>query len=124
MSKTKQIVSSEEMVQVVIAGMQEIKAQDITILDLKKLDAAATNYFVICTATSFTHLSSIIEEVEMSVLKAGGDRPKMNPNKSNQQWLVMDYFNVIVHVFLGDVRKRFGLEELWGDAKITNIENI
>ena len=124
MNKAKHLVSSEEMVEVVIDGIQNKKGQDIVVMDLREIDSAVTDYFVICTASSFTQLDAIADEVEDKVLEKSNERPNMNPNRSNQKWLVLDYFNVIVHVFLDETRKRYGLEELWGDAKITTLQNI
>ena len=123
MNKTKDFVSSEELVQVIVGGMKDKKAEDITILDLRNIESAIADFFVICTAGSFTHLDAVTDHVEEQVGTHTGERPNVNANRSNQKWLVLDYFSVVVHLFLEEQRQRYNLEDLWGDAKITSLQN-
>jgi ribosome-associated protein len=126
MSKTlkkaaKQVDASEEIVSWVVKGMQDKKAQEITVLDLRQVDNAFTDFFVICSGTSDTQIDAIADSVDKEVWESGKIHVHAVEGKANREWILMDYYDVIVHVFLKDKRTFFKLEELWGDAKFTVI---
>jgi len=91
------------------------KAEDIVILDLRKL-SSITDYFVICTGTSEPHLRAISDEIQDKLREDHALRPRAVDGTLQTAWLVLDYFDVIVHVMRADVRKLYDLETLWGDA--------
>lgn len=91
------------------------KAEDIVILDLRKL-STITDYFVICTGTSEPHLRAIVDEIEEKLEKEHHLSPRGMDGTLNTAWVVLDYFDVIVHVMRADVRELYNLEDLWGDA--------
>jgi ribosome-associated protein len=91
------------------------KAEDIVVLDLRKL-SSITDYFVIATGTSEPHLRAIVEEVTDKVREEYGLRPSGTEGSWQASWVVIDYFDVIVHIMHPDARERYGLEQLWGDA--------
>jgi ribosome-associated protein len=91
------------------------KAEDIVILDLRKL-SSITDYFVICTGTSEPHLRAIVNEVQEHLEEDQQISPRGTDGKVNTSWVVLDYFDVIVHVMRKDVRELYNLEDLWGDA--------
>ncbi len=91
------------------------KAEDIVILDVRKL-SSITDYFVIASATSEPHLRAVVDEITDKLREAEGVRPRAVDGKLPTQWLVLDYFDVIVHVMRADMRDRYDLEGLWGDA--------
>ncbi len=91
------------------------KAEDIVILDVRKL-SSITDYFVIASATSEPHLRAVVDEITDKLREEHGCRPKAVDGKMPTPWLVLDYFDVIVHVMRADVRERYDLEGLWGDA--------
>ncbi len=124
MNKSKLSVSADELAQLVVSSMQDKKAIDISILNLKKIDKAITDYFVICTATSFTHLDSIAESVEAKLFDELGERPLHYEKVNNVEWILLDYFNVVIHIFSKEKREFYDLEGLWGDAETTKFENI
>jgi ribosome-associated protein len=103
--------------------MQEKKGESITLINLKKIPNAFTEYFVICTGNSDTHLSSIADEVHEETSKNLKERPWSSEGKTNREWIIMDYSSVVVHLFKRDIRERYNLESLWGDGEITNFEN-
>jgi ribosome-associated protein len=103
----------------VVKGMQDKKAQEITVLDLRKVDNAFTDFFVICSGTSDTQIEAIADSVDKEVWESGKIHVRAVEGKANREWILMDYYDVIVHVFLKDKRAFFKLEELWGDAKFT-----
>jgi ribosome-associated protein len=91
------------------------KAEDITILDVRKL-SSVTDYFVITSGTSEPHLRAIVDEITDRLRDEHGLRAKAVDGTLKAAWVVLDYFDVIVHVMRGDLRERYDLEALWGDA--------
>ncbi|MDX5478321.1 ribosome silencing factor [Fontibacter flavus] len=116
-------MTAEELSKVIIKGMEEKKASDIILMDLRGVKNAFTDFFVICSGNSDTQLEAISESVEEEVIKANQGRPYRSEGKNNNQWILMDYVDVVAHIFLKDRRTFYGLEELWGDAKITRIQS-
>jgi ribosome-associated protein len=92
-----------------------IKAEDLLILDLRGL-SSITDYFVICNGTSTPHLRAIRRDISDKVLETLGEKPRSIDGDAESQWLVIDYVNVIVHIFHQDKRTLYGLETLWKDA--------
>lgn len=92
------------------------KAEDLVVLDVQKL-SNVTDYFVICSGTSAPHLRAIVGEVEDRLAKEHRIKPTAIDGMSDGRWVVLDYFDVIVHVMHPDVRKQYDLEGLWSDAK-------
>jgi ribosome-associated protein len=105
----------------IVDGMQERKAKNITILDLHKIENRIADYFVICDADSGTHVNAIADSVEEVVLKQTGEKPYHSEGQQNSEWILMDYINIVVHVFLRETREYYNVEGLWGDAEIRTI---
>lgn len=114
--------NSDQLLLSVIEGIQEKKGVDISILDLKKIPNSVTDFFVICTGNSDTHIDAVSHSVEQTVKEKIGDRPWQQEGKTNREWILLDYSSVVVHVFKKEARERYNLEGLWGDAKITQIK--
>src|SRR5512133_2909658 len=91
------------------------KAEDIVILDVREL-SSVTDYFVIASGTSEPHLRAIVDEVKDRLEEEHQDEPRAVDGAFQAAWIVLDYFDVIVHVMRADVRDRYDLETLWGDA--------
>ena len=91
------------------------KAENIVILDVRKI-SSVTDFFVIASGTSEPHLRAIVEEITGRVRDEAGQRPRAVDGTVHGAWVVLDYFDVIVHVMRQDVRERYDLEGLWGDA--------
>lgn len=123
MRKTKKKLSSKELSQLVAQGMQEKKAYDIVILDLKKINQSVADYFVICSGNSTTQVDAITDSVEEVVYKETNETPWRKEGKENKEWILLDYVNVVVHIFRNDRRRFYGLEDLWGDAAVTEVES-
>ncbi|MBC8110415.1 MAG: ribosome silencing factor [Verrucomicrobia bacterium] len=103
--------------------MQEKKAESIVVLNLKQLKSAVCDYFVICSGNSDAQIDAITDSVEEQVVKATQQLPWHREGKEFKEWILLDYVDVVVHVFKKDRRRFYGLEELWGDAEITYIED-
>lgn len=111
------------LVDLVVKGMQEKKAHAITILDLRNIKSAVADYFVLCSANTDTQLDAIRNSVEGEVYKATGQDVWMKEGIQNREWILLDYADVVVHIFRTDRREFYGLEDLWGDAEITIIDD-
>jgi ribosome-associated protein len=112
---------SEELSQLIVKGMQEKKASDIVVMDLRKVKNAVADFFILCSGNSDKQLDAITESIDQEVYKATKENPWHTEGKSNKEWMLLDYINVVAHVFRKDRREFFALEKLWGDAEITEI---
>ena len=123
MAKKRKGVSSEVLSETIVKGMQEKKATDIVVMDLRKVKNAVADFFVICSGNSDKQLDAIADSVDQEVYKALKENPWQTEGKNNKEWMLLDYIDVVVHVFRKDRRDFYALERLWGDADIREIEN-
>lgn len=123
MAKKRKGVSSEKLCDAIIKGMQEKKAIDILVLDLRKVKNAVADFFVICSGGSDKQLDAIADSVDETVSKAIQEKPNNVEGRNNKEWVLLDYFDVVAHIFRKDKREFFTLEKLWGDAEIIEIED-
>jgi ribosome-associated protein len=123
MAKKRKGVSSQILSETIVKGMQEKKAIDIVVMDLRKVRNAVADFFVICSGNSDKQLDAIADSVDQEVYKALKENPWHTEGKNNKEWMLLDYIDVVVHVFRKDRREFYALERLWGDADITEIEN-
>ncbi len=121
MAKNK--TNSDQLIAYIIKGIEEVKGNDIDILDLREIENTVCDYFIICNGTSNTQVNAIVNSVQKSVSKSLKDKPWHIEGSENAEWVLMDYVNVVVHVFQKQIREYYDIESLWGDAKITSIEN-
>ena len=119
---SKKIVNNDLLIAQIIKGIEEVKGQDITILDLRDIENTVCDYFVICNGTSNTQVNAILSSVQKTVSKSLKDKPWNIEGTDNAEWVLMDYVNVVVHIFQKHIREVYNIEELWGDAKSTLIE--
>jgi ribosome-associated protein len=119
----KKIVSSDLLISEIIKGIEDVKGENISILDLREIENTVCEYFVVCDGNSNTQVNAISGSIQKKVSKALKDKPWHVEGESNAEWVLLDYVNVVVHVFQKQVRDFYNLESLWGDAKITNIQN-
>lgn len=110
--------NKEEIVRQVVAAMQEKKAKNIVSLNLTSLPDAVAGYFVICHASSKTQAVAIYDFVEETVTKNCGEHPYHREGYENAEWILIDYVNVVVHIFLEETRNFYNLEGLWADAEM------
>lgn len=114
-------MTAEELSKVIINGMEEKKASNIVLMDLRHIKDSVSDFFVICSGNSDTQIEAISDSIEEQVIKAGGENPWRSEGKNSKNWILMDYVNVVAHIFLKEKREFYGLEDLWGDAKITHF---
>ena len=114
--------SSEELSRIVVKGMQEKKAFDIVMMDLREIPNSVADFFVLCSGSSDTHLDAISDSIDEEVGRELEENPWHVEGKNNKEWKLIDYIDVVAHVFKQETREYYDLEGLWGDAKITGIE--
>lgn len=119
----KKTVNPDILIAEIIKGIEDVKGEHITILDLREIENTVCDYFIICDGTSNTQVNAISGSIQKKVSKELKDKPWHVEGESNAEWVLLDYVNVVVHVFQKRARDFYNLEGLWGDAKITNIEN-
>ena len=124
MSKEKSLSASDILSNIIIEGMQENKAIDIVSLNLKDIETSICDYFIICHGTSNTHVNAIAGSVMEETRKTLNDKPFNKEGLENGEWVLLDYGNVVAHVFQREAREYYNLEKLWGDAVINQIKEI
>ena len=119
---TKHISDPDELITLIIAGIEDIKGQNISILDLRSIENSVWDYFVIWDGNSNTQVNAIVNSIQKKVSKSAHEKPYQIEGEDNAEWVLMDYINIVVHVFQKHKREYYAIENLWGDAKITEIE--
>ncbi len=117
-TKSKQVITdpTEYLAWAIAQGMFERKAEDIKILDMRNVKSASTDFFVISHAESDKQVEAIARSVDEEVKKLTGEMPWHREGMENNEWVLLDYFNVVAHVFQREKREFYAVEELWGDA--------
>ena len=120
----KNNVTAKEVIKQVIEGVQDKKGKGIVVVDMSGLGNSICDYFVICQGNSPTQVSAITGSVEDTVRINCGKKPYAIDGLRNSQWVAMDYGDILVHIFLPDVRTFYDIEHLWADAEITSIPDL
>lgn len=118
----KKETNNDQLIAHIIKGIEEVKGNDIDILDLRDIENTVCDYFIICNGNSNTQVNAIVNSVQKTVSKSLKDKPWHIEGSDNAEWILMDYVNVVVHVFQKHIREYYDIESLWGDAKVTSIE--
>lgn len=118
----KENISSDALITTILAGIEDVKGKEIKILDLREIENTVCDYFIICEGNSNTQVNAIVNAVQKKVSKTLKDHPWHVEGSDNAEWVLMDYVNVVVHVFQKHIRQYYDIESLWGDAKTTVIE--
>lgn len=113
----------EAMVAVAVHGLQEKKGLKIVSIDLRGISGAFADFFVICHGSSSRQVDALADSVEDEMRKTLKEKPKHREGGENAEWVLLDYYNIVVHIFSEEKRTFYGLEELWGDGKFTNYED-
>lgn len=121
---TKKQVSKDDLIAAIIKGIDEVKGEDIQLLDLRDIENTVCDYFIICSGSSNTQVNAISGSVQKIVSKELKDKPWHIEGQTNSEWVLMDYVHVVVHIFQKHVRDFYDIESLWGDAKITEINPV
>ncbi len=120
---TKGNSSTDQLIAAILSGIEDVKGQRINILDLRKIDNTVCDYFIICEGTSNTQVNAIVNSIQKKVSKELRDKPWHVEGAENAEWVLMDYVNVVVHVFQRHIREYYDIESLWGDAVTTEVKS-
>ncbi|MFK7922356.1 MAG: ribosome silencing factor [Bacteroidia bacterium] len=113
---TKVFLDAKALSDIAIEGLLEKKGQNIVRLDLRDTEGAVTDFFVICTGTSDRHVQALTESLIAVIREKTDERPLSVEGKEAGEWVLADYFNIVVHIFLEERRNFYRLEDLWGDG--------
>ena len=119
---TKKNTNNDDLLALIIKGIEDVKGNDINILDLREIENTVCDYFVICNGNSNTQVNAIVGSVQKVVSKELKEKPWHVEGEQNGEWVLMDYVSIVVHVFQKHIREYYNIESLWGDAKITIID--
>lgn len=117
-------ITTKILVDSIVDGIQDVKGKDIVILDLKGLPNSVSEYFIICSGDSSTQVEGISNSVLKKTSKELKEKPWHKEGQKNSEWILLDYVNVVVHIFYRDVREFYNLEDLWADAKREDVPNL
>ncbi len=115
--------TSLQIAELAVAGLKDKKGLDILLLDMRKVPHAVSDFFVIGTGSSSTNVEALATSVEDMLRMELQEKPTAREGLDNAQWVLLDYFNVVVHIFQEEWREFYALEELWSDAEVTRIED-
>ena len=116
--------AAEQLAEVAVKGLEDKKGLEIVRLDLRDVEGAISDFFVICSGTSDKHVQALSRSVEDMLRKEENDKPINIEGYSAGEWVLLDYVNVVVHIFQRDRRDFFDIEGLWGDAEVKKYEEI
>ena len=122
MSIKKELKTSDILANIIIEGMREIKAKEIMSIDLRNIETSVCDFFIVCHGTSNTHTSAIADSVIEETLKSIKEKPWHKEGLTNGDWILLDYGNVVAHIFQKETRDYYNIEKLWGDADIQLIK--
>ena len=114
--------NTDQLIASIISGIEDVKGKEINILDLRAIENTVCDYFIVCEGTSNTQVNAIVNSIQKKVSKELKDKPWHIEGQDNAEWILMDYVNVVVHVFQKHIREFYDIESLWGDAVTTQIE--
>tara|TARA_Y100000022_G_C13040769_1_gene279917 strand:- start:94 stop:477 length:384 start_codon:yes stop_codon:yes gene_type:complete len=109
------------LIEKIVDGISDVKGQNIKMIDLRKIENRICDFYIICSGSSNTHVSAILESVKKKISKSLKEKPSHTEGEENAEWILLDYINVVVHIFQEQVREFYKIEELWGDCKINMI---
>lgn len=119
---TTKLSKNSKLFKTIIKAIQDKKGEDVVCLDLRKIPEAVADFFVICTANSSPQCKAIADNIDDEVYNVCGEKPYKQEGYQTQQWILVDYVDVVVHIMQPATRKFYKLEEMWNDADISAHE--
>ena len=117
MKEKNQLVNSKKLSNIIAKSMKDKKAKEVSIINLEKIKNSICDYYVICSGNSDIQLDSIAENIERKVYENTNEKPWKKEGEFNKEWLILDFVNVVAHIFLKEKRYHYNLDKLWGDGK-------
>lgn len=118
------MLNTEELTDIIVTGIQNKKGEKIALVDLSRLEMASTERFIICQGRSTSNVTAIADSIREYVQLQSGRKPYNYDGYRNAQWIVIDYSEIMVHVFLPEIRNLYNIEQLWADAPIKFIPDL
>ena len=116
MKEKNQLVNSKKLSNIIAKSMKDKKAKEVSIINLEKIKNSICDYFVICSGNSDIQIDSIAENIEKKVYENANEKPWKKEGEFNKEWLILDFVNVVAHIFLKEKRYHYNLDKLWGDG--------
>ena len=124
MKEKNQLVNSKKLSNIIAKSMKDKKAKEVSIINLEKIKNSICDYFVICSGNSDIQIDSIAENIEKKVYENTNEKPWKKEGKDNREWILIDFVDVVAHIFNENKRSIYNLEKLWGDGKHEIIKKI
>jgi ribosome-associated protein len=116
-------VSTEELLKCIIEAIQDKNGRDLKLLDLQKIENSICDFFLICHGTSNTHIDAITDKIYRDAKEKFNELPFSKEGMENKTWVLLDYGNIVIHIFQEEYRRFYNLEDLWADAKIIEYKS-
>lgn len=113
--------NTDLLIAAIVDAIEDIKGEDIRILDLRDIENAVCKYFIVCSGGSNTQVNALAGSVQKKVSKSHREKPFQVEGTETAEWVLLDYIDIVVHIFQKSVRDYYDIESLWGDAKLTEI---
>ena len=113
--------NTDLLIAAIVDAIEDIKGEDIRILDLRDIENSVCKYFIICSGSSNTQVNALAGSVQKKVSKSLREKPFQVEGTESAEWVLLDYIDIVVHIFQKSVRDYYDIESLWGDAKLTEI---
>ncbi|HTO37418.1 MAG TPA: ribosome silencing factor [Brumimicrobium sp.] len=123
MTKLSKVTNSEDLCNSIVEGMQDNKAEDIVVIDLRGIENSVADFFVVASGNSTTQIDGIANSIVRSTRKNLQEKPWHQEGKITSEWVLLDYVSVVAHIFQREIRKFYDLEDLWADGVVRQIEN-
>ena len=120
---SKKNISTDQLISTIIKGIEDVKGEEIQLLDLRKIENTVCDYFIVCSGNSNTQVKALSGAIQKVVGKEAQEKAWHVEGESVAEWVLIDYVNVVVHVFQKHIRDFYDIESLWGDAKVTKISS-
>ena len=117
----KEKYSSKGLITNIIKSIEEVKGEEVILIDMKKIDNSPCDYFIVCDGSSNTQVNAIVSKIKKNVSKLFSEKPLNIEGLENSKWVLIDYIDIVVHVFQKEIRQYYNIENLWGDAKHTKF---
>ena len=117
----KEKYSSKGLITNIIKSIEEVKGEEVVLIDMKKIDNSPCDYFIVCDGSSNTQVNAIVSKIKKNVSKLLSEKPLNIEGLENCKWVLIDYIDIVVHVFQKEIRQYYNIEKLWGDAKHTKF---
>ena len=117
----KEKYSSKGLITNIIKSIEEGKGEEVILIDMKKIDNSPCDYFIVCDGSSNTQVNAIVSKIKKNVSKLFSEKPINIEGLENCKWVLIDYIDIVVHVFQKEIRQYYNIENLWGDAKHTKF---